>query len=250
MDLEDLRFEYTLLSARLRLIRRDSTLINAPDPLLSPSLIILRLGQANQFELAITTARALGVDMSEIFAALAGQCMRLSRNRDGVLQDTADWLLTDDVSSWPGTPADRGWRYLKLALERHDGANTDYRYTKAVLDSILSHDRASPPPPWLIHTLEDHHHEYLIRASLRFDLLENALEHTLSLVRKADAALSRTQPKTSCTTWLPYTLIDQVLVAATAQDDLSPHGQTLRRMLQMELNNHVKRMQKTSKLAH
>lgn len=69
-------------------------------------------------------------------------------------QDTADWLLTDNVSSWPGTPSDRGWRYLKLALERHDGPDTDYRYNKAVLEAILSHDRVSPPPPWLIHTLE------------------------------------------------------------------------------------------------
>jgi hypothetical protein len=69
-------------------------------------------------------------------------------------QDTADWLLTDNVSSWPGTPADRGWRYLKLALERHDGLDTDYRYNKAVLEAILSHDRALPPPPWLIQTLE------------------------------------------------------------------------------------------------
>ncbi|KAG6378387.1 hypothetical protein JVT61DRAFT_12642 [Boletus reticuloceps] len=249
IDLQDLRFEYTLLSARLRLIQRDSALLTVPDALLSPSLVILRLGQANQFELAITTARALGVDMSELFAALAGQCMRLSRNPDGVLQDTADWLLTDNISSWPGTPADRGWRYLKLALERHDGPDTDFRYSKAVLEAILSHERASPPPPWLIHTLEDHHHEYLIRTSLRFDLLEGALEHTLSLVRKADAALSRLPPKTSCATWLPYTLIDQVLVAVAAQDDLSTRGQTLRRTLQADISNRLKRMQKISQFS-
>ncbi|KAF9246881.1 nucleoporin Nup120/160-domain-containing protein [Melanogaster broomeanus] len=248
IDLDDLRFEFTLLSARLRLIRRDPTLLTAPDALLSPSLIILRLGQANQFELAMSTARALGVDMSELFAALTGQCMRLSRNPDAVLQeDTSDWLLTDNVSSWPGSPADRGWRYLKLALERHDGPDTDYRYSKATLEAMLSHDRSSPPPPWLIQTLEEHHHEYLIRTSLRFDLLESALDHTLSLVRKADSKLSRAPPKTSCATWLPYTLIDQVLVAAAAQDDLSSRGQALRRELQTEISNRVKRMQKMSR---
>ncbi|KAF9224346.1 hypothetical protein BS17DRAFT_808097 [Gyrodon lividus] len=250
IDLEDLRFEYTLLSTRLRLIRRDSTLLTAPDALLSPSLIILRLGQANQFEFAMTTARALDVDMSELFAALAGQCMRLSRSPNAVLQeDTSDWLLTDNVSSWPGSPADRGWRYLKLALERHDGPDTDYRYSKAALEAILSHDISSPPPPWLIHTLEDHHHEYLIRTSLRFDILESALEHTLSLIRKVDSKLSRAPPKTSCSTWLPYTLIDQVLVAVAAQDDLSSRGQALRRELQMEISNRVKRMQKISRFS-
>ncbi|KAF8845600.1 hypothetical protein BDN67DRAFT_993287 [Paxillus ammoniavirescens] len=250
IDLEDLRFEYTLLATRLRLIRRDSTLLAAPDALLSPSLIILRLGQANQFELAMSAARALDVDMSELFAALAGQCMRLSRNPDAVLQeDTSDWLLTDNVSSWPGSPADRGWRYLKLALERHDGSDTDYRYSKAVLEAILSHDISSPPPPWLIHTLEDHHHEYLIRTSLRFDILESALEHTLSLVRKAESKLSRVPPKMSCSTWLPYTLIDQVLAAAAGQDDLSPRGQVLQRELELEISNRVKRVQKISRLS-
>ncbi|KIL00449.1 hypothetical protein PAXRUDRAFT_821638 [Paxillus rubicundulus Ve08.2h10] len=250
IELEDLRFEYTLLATRLRLIRRDSTLLAAPDALLSPSLIILRLGQANQFELAMSTARALDVDMGELFAALAGQCMRLSRNPDAVLQeDTSDWLLTDNVSSWPGSPADRGWRYLKLALERHDGPDTDYRYSKAVLEAILSHDISSPPPPWLIHTLEDHHHEYLIRTSLRFDILESALEHTLSLVRKAESKLSQAPPKMSCSTWLPYTLIDQVLAATASQDDLSPRGQVLQRELRLEISNRVKRMQKISRLS-
>ncbi len=69
-------------------------------------------------------------------------------------EDTSDWLLTDKVSSWPGSAAERGWRYLRQSLERHDGPQTDYRYTKVALETIMSFDRTSPPPPWLIHTLE------------------------------------------------------------------------------------------------
>lgn len=68
--------------------------------------------------------------------------------------DTSDWLLTDRVSSWPGTPADRGWRYLRQSLERHDGPDTDLKYTKITLETILSYDRLTPPPPWLIQVLE------------------------------------------------------------------------------------------------
>ena len=68
--------------------------------------------------------------------------------------DTSDWLLTDRVSSWPGTPADRGWRYLRQSLERHDNPDTDFRYSKTTLETILSHDRLTPPPPWLIQILE------------------------------------------------------------------------------------------------
>ena len=68
-------------------------------------------------------------------------------------EDTSDWLLTDSVSSWPGTAADRSWRYLRLSLERHDNPETDYRYTKASLETILAFDRSSPPPPWLVQSL-------------------------------------------------------------------------------------------------
>lgn len=68
--------------------------------------------------------------------------------------DTSDWLLTDRVSSWPGNPADRGWRYLRQSLERHDSSDTDFKYTKTTLETVLSYDRLTPPPPWLIQSLE------------------------------------------------------------------------------------------------
>jgi nuclear pore complex protein Nup160 len=69
------------------------------------------------------------------------------------LEDTSGWLLTDSASSWQGTPSDRGWRYLQQALKRHDGVETDHRYAKASLETILSADSLAPPP-WLIDTLE------------------------------------------------------------------------------------------------
>ena len=69
-------------------------------------------------------------------------------------EDTSDWLLTDKVSSWPGTPADQGWRYLRQSLEQHDGPRTDYAYTKVVLETVMGLDRRAAPPPWLVNTLE------------------------------------------------------------------------------------------------
>jgi nuclear pore complex protein Nup160 len=75
-------------------------------------------------------------------------------NVDARQEDTSDWLLTDKVSSWPGTPADRGWRYLRQSLQQHDNAGTDHKYTKAILETMLSADRSSSPPPWIIQILE------------------------------------------------------------------------------------------------
>ncbi|EGO01552.1 hypothetical protein SERLA73DRAFT_158827 [Serpula lacrymans var. lacrymans S7.3] len=247
VELNDIQYDHAFLSARLNVIRREPSLISAAEGLLSPASIVLRLGQAGQFSVALATARSLRVDMSDLFSILTNQCLRLSRNPDSVMQeDTSDWLLTDNVSSWPGSPADRGWRFLRQSLERHDSAETDYSYSKATLETILVFDRTTAPPPWLIHMLEDHHPEYLIRSSLRFEIFEGALEQTLSLVRKSDARLARDPPKTASSTWLPYTLIDQVLIAAASQNDLSSRGQALQRELQKEISNRVKRMQKAN----
>jgi len=159
----------------------------------------LRLVQNNRFNLAMATARTLDVDMTDLFSHLTRQCLRLSRDPEAVLsEDTTDWLLTDKVTSWVGTPSDRGWRYLRQSLVRHDGPDTGLRYSKVVFETITGLERASTPPPWLIHRLEEHDLEWLIRACMRFELLELALELTLSLVHKAESRLAQTHPKLPC----------------------------------------------------
>ncbi|OCH95867.1 hypothetical protein OBBRIDRAFT_744376 [Obba rivulosa] len=247
VDLSDVQYEYALLLARVELIRREPTLLSSGGFLLPPDSIILRLAQKNCFDMAIATARTLNVDMSDLFGHLTTQCLRLARNPDAVIsEDTSDWLLTDKVSSWPGTPADRGWRYLRQSLDRHDSPETDFRYSKVTLETILGYDRLSPPPPWLVHALEERHPEYLIRTFLRFELLESVLEHTLALIRTSDARLAEVQPKAAAATWLPYTLIDQVLVAADTQGDLSPRGRALQKELRIKISNRISRVQKFS----
>lgn len=190
----------------------------------------------------MTTARSLDVDMSELFARLTIQCLRLSRDPDSLsLEDHSEWLLTDKVSSWSGTPAEKGWRYLRHSLECHDRAETDYRYSKIVLETIMQHQK-SPPPPWLVSFLEAHHHEYLIRINLRYENFNRAIDHTLSLIRKEEARLARDPPKNTSATWLPYAIIDQVIVAAAEQDVEPPHLSVLR----SEVASRMKRMQKLS----
>ncbi|KAJ6538958.1 nucleoporin Nup120/160-domain-containing protein [Mycena capillaripes] len=239
--LHEIQYEHALLSAQIDIIQREPALSSFGD--LPPESIVLRLAQSNRFSLAMATARSLKVDMTDLFVHLTTQCLRLSRNPDAIIQeDNSDWLLTDKVSSWPGSPADRGWRYLRQSLERHDESDTDYKYTKITLETILSLQRTSPPPPWLIHSLEEHHHEYLIRVNLRYENFDQCISHTLALIQKADTRLSRDPAKHAASTWLPYTLIDQVLVAATALNPTPPGLSQLR----SEIANRLKRMQRLS----
>ncbi|KAG6861191.1 hypothetical protein C0995_002818 [Termitomyces sp. Mi166 len=241
--LTDIQYDSALLSSQIDIIRRDPAILSSPEFMLPPPTIVLRLAQANRFTLAMTTARSLSVDMTDLFNHLTTQCLRLSRNPDAVMQeDTSDWLLNDDLASWSGTPIERGWRYLRQSLQQYDNAETNYKYAKATLETILGADRTSSPPPWLINILEENHHEYLIRISLRYDNLEAAIEHTLSLIRKSDLRLAREASENACSTWLPYTLIDQVLIAASQAATSLPKLSTLR----SDISSRVKRMQKLS----
>lgn len=58
--------------------------------------------------------------------------------------------------------------------------------------------------------------------------------------------LARGPPQQASSTWLPYALIDQVLVAAASEDKLSPRAESLRQELQTSIENRTKRMQKLS----
>ena len=76
----------------------------------------------------------------------------------------SDWLLTDKVASWSGTTAERGWRYLRESLERYDSQKLDYKYSKAVLDTLLLHDMQKSIPTWILQ-----------RIQVRFLLIEHSI---------------------------------------------------------------------------
>jgi nuclear pore complex protein Nup160 len=73
-----------------------------------------------------------------------------------------------------------------------------------------------------------------------------ALSH--EVCRQAESRLAQDPPKTAMSTWLPYTLIDQLLVATNeqTQGDLSKRAIGLRRDLHREVSNGARRAQKLS----
>lgn len=61
--------------------------------------------------------------------------------------------------------------------------------------------------------------------------------------------LARGPSQQASSTWLPYSLIDQVLVAAASREKLSPRAESLRQELQTNVDNRTKRMQKLSQFS-
>jgi len=88
--------------------------------------------------------------------------------------------------------------------------------------------------------LEEHQPEYLVRVSLRYENLEAAVSYALNLIRKSDARLSRESTRNASVTWLPYSLLDQVLIAASTHDKPPPRLSELR----SEISSRVRRVQK------
>ncbi|KAH8105506.1 nucleoporin Nup120/160-domain-containing protein [Cristinia sonorae] len=246
VELADIKHEYALLSAQVELVHIQPQLLFVNELLSQPLSVVLKLAQLHLFDTALATGQALGVDLTDVFSHLTNQCLRFSQNPDNVLvEETSDWLLTDKVSSWAGSTPDRAWRYLRQSLEQYDGPQSEYAYSKITLETVLAFERSSPTPPWLVQILADHHPEYLIRLCLRYDILEYALEHVINLISKNDISVG-IHPPGSSATWLPYTLIDQVMVAAESQNDLTSRGQALRNQLRVDVSGRLKRMQKLS----
>ena len=73
------------------------------------------------------------------------------RNRG---DEYADWLLTDDISSWTGTRAEQAWRFLQQSLTRHDRIDEGAPYRKAALETIIDMNQFDCIPTWLINFFE------------------------------------------------------------------------------------------------
>ncbi|KIJ26033.1 hypothetical protein M422DRAFT_236708 [Sphaerobolus stellatus SS14] len=247
IELSDLRYEYTLVKSRLDLVKRDPNLLATSQHFLTDAQIVSKYAQAGSYDYAMSAARSLDVDMTELFERLTLQCLRLARRGESYLQDpSSEWLHSERVSSWPGTPIERGWRYLRISLEQHDTAAKDYAYRKAVVEKMLEFDRDGALPSWLVKFFQEHEPEYLVRTCLRFDLVREAVEYSLDLVKKANAPLSRLPAQRASSTWLPYNLIDAVIDVTRTHKNLTPETHNQLGELQREVASRVKRLQKLS----
>ncbi|KAF6762913.1 nucleoporin Nup120/160-domain-containing protein [Ephemerocybe angulata] len=243
VHLADMQRQHTLLAAQISIIERNPGILTASEFLLPPAVLVMRLTHHDLFAQALTVGSTLKVDMIDLFTSLTSHCIRFSKNPGSPIPFESDWLLTDNSTTWSGSTADRAWRFLRQSLERYDGPDTDYRYAKAVLETILTTDRSSPPPPWLVQIVESQQPEYLIRLSLRYENIDDAVSYLLNMLRKSDRRLAREpSPGNASSTWLPYTLVDQVMVAASAQIKTPP----LLAQLRAEIGTRMKRVQKLS----
>jgi nuclear pore complex protein Nup160 len=164
LELDDIKREYQLLLARLDLAK-GYTELTAPRSKLSAFDAVALYLRSDQYDKAVSAARALDVDMTAIFQNLATKCTSLTRraaawktelsasaasNHDEKKKgtgaaihpslqklqeeidsqedpDAAFLLYSERSSSWTGSPSDKAWRYLRLQLEMNDEETAEGR---------------------------------------------------------------------------------------------------------------------------
>ncbi|KAH8835198.1 hypothetical protein DL96DRAFT_1573284 [Flagelloscypha sp. PMI_526] len=246
VKLSDIRYEQALLIAKLDFVRvlpvdQHPNVISLP-----PTGIVIWLAEYERYPAAFATAHALTLDMKDLFIRLASYCLRLPRQTDpyDLITIRPSWLLSSDIRSWPGSPAEKGWRYLRQSLQQYDSAENEYGYTKAVIETMLSHSVDTSPQSWLTELVEKQNPESLIRMYLRYGRIEFALQTVLKMIKKLSDS-NALAPRSAGPAWLPYNLIDQALAAANSATEAdSPSLSQLVLQVQKAISGRIQKLQK------
>lgn len=145
LELKDIRNEYYLVDARLKLskFRSEMHTIAQAD---AGELIVL-LSNVGLYTVALNLCDKFGISKTSVLENLAGQSLRLSEHED---PNAWDWLVLNDVFDIPGygsNVADIAWRLLeKLTLEHEKEDSSELH--KGVAKKILQHEAFLPQ--WLV----------------------------------------------------------------------------------------------------
>ncbi|KZP00045.1 hypothetical protein CALVIDRAFT_320407 [Calocera viscosa TUFC12733] len=243
--IEDIRREYALSLARLELLPYLQEL-GTTGVSLSPEDAVAAFAQFGLYDSAFRAAASLQIDMSGLFKDLARKCASIPSYSGVDTMDVAPWLesASERVGYWDGTVAEKAWRYLRESLDRYDLPGTGYRYRKDVLAAILNYNRHNRIPNWLSKLFEEHNPEHLIRMFLRYGLVQDAANYTITMIRKSNAKLALMPAVTE--TWLPYSLIQSVIDFAQKSDEGS--AKVLAKNVETLMTERLREMDNRSRL--
>ncbi|KAI9339372.1 hypothetical protein BDR26DRAFT_1007906 [Obelidium mucronatum] len=226
VDVGEIRKEYILTMAKLNLAHRYhelSTSAGLPDVDIAVSLLI----QEAQFDPALQLAKAYEIPLDEIFAGFGAHCAKLAEDQQGVEDDERVVSVIEDAPvEWEGTNSENAWRALKLRLDGQGKSVSSYR--RAIADGALERNPETKLPAWLIDGFLVERSEDLIRIYLHHGLVKQACAFANKVVDHNNHALpmygDQITPSHNVK-WLPYTVLDQLLLALDeAIDEANQNG--------------------------
>ncbi|XP_038053213.1 nuclear pore complex protein Nup160-like isoform X2 [Patiria miniata] len=225
IELCDLRKEFQLVDARLKLANHDPESVHTSmGPILSADETISFLVQAGLFDAACAVCKTFKLDLTPVFEGLATKCVKLSLN--GLSETAWKWLSVNDLGTLHPSrelgPADLAWQLLKRYLEKHDKVG-DHTHYKCVINKLLS--LGYHLPIWLVSDYKRLNPASLLLLYITYDMLEEAtslmLEYIDAVCGKGSEyfGLTTSLRETSPSVWLPYQSIDHLLTALKDQTD-------------------------------
>jgi len=207
IEYADIEKEYELSYACLNLGQSISSLSH-PD-------VVALLTSRNQYESALRISRIFQVeDTSSIIEHLAGKCVLLSR--ESAEEDDAWGWLADNQASGVGKASVQAWRLLERLLPKAEGGDKLTRCHRAAARRIL--DLNCTLPYWFAASFKLRNPAELISVYHQAGLLEEAAQVAIELVDamvgKGKACYGLTNPLqlNSPPVWLPYTVIDRLIM--------------------------------------
>ncbi|KAL1412954.1 hypothetical protein Q8F55_000703 [Vanrija albida] len=225
ITLADIQAEYTAVLSQLRLSSYIPDL-HEHGVSLTPAEIVGFFTQRSLFDLALSSAADMTVDMTDIFQTLATRCVELSRVPSMAADNPAVAFLSASpvTARLRGPPSALALRYLEVALDRRDGPSTQYKYRDTVANTFfeLNEDARSgwQMPVWLVeHELKRDAEGWISRA-LDKGWVKEAVEWTAEVLRRAQPPDLLPAGKEFAAD-IPYNLVDRVLVAAGQGEEKS-----------------------------
>ena len=132
--------------------------------------------QKGMYDHAQSAAKAMQVDMSDLFEAVATRCVDLTKYRGT--------FSSPSVSRLRGPPSALAMRYLEMTLKRHDAA----KYREVVADTLfhlnLDKNAGWQMPVWLVESEMKRDAEGWIARALLWGWVEEAIDWALKLLRQ------------------------------------------------------------------
>ncbi|KAG0302349.1 hypothetical protein BGZ98_007593 [Dissophora globulifera] len=246
VQLADMKKEYALTAAKLKLIREIPIHIKPAALTLSArdaQSMLVRLGYHDN---ATSLGLLYDLDLDTIFHALVDKYL----NALGFEQDELvgqDGLQGANSATVDRTRSAAALQTLQRHLERHDNAASNYKYRLGVIERILMKNSDFDLPPWLTLHYLTHNPEDLIRLYLKVGALERAAKFASVVIHKAinkEELVSR-HPNSR---WLPYSLLDEIFEGLEEQIGETQQGRVAAAVYNHRDNRAEKRLQELKAL--
>ncbi|PSN51838.1 Nuclear pore complex protein 160 [Blattella germanica] len=183
LELPDIRKEYELVNARLRLMKFSPDLYSTIGARLSAGELIAILTSVGMYQVALKLCHLFSLPKEGVFEGLAAACVKLmAEDTDRDSGGAWDWLVENDVSELgvgEATAVSLAWKLLETLMNKYEEPRLSTLH-KAVTARILG--LGAFLPQWLVVSYKKRNPAELLRLFLSSGRLVEATEFAVEYI--------------------------------------------------------------------